>query len=289
MQIRKFTPILLGMALVSFSLPGPKTMPLEQAVAEGKVAVEWVALGGHSGACTKLTVTNLNTKKINIQLDAGTLLYPDDEGDQTLITTQERILALDKSGKRSMKLDGFCTEASDRSPGSGSHFAVKPLEDEKLLQLMAYLEGKRALLANDDLIQQAVWAVTDQEDISSIYDPGNKDAAALRKFVCDLTGQEDVWYNTQVLIREDGDRRIVRDPQIVSGELAIRTEAQLTMTAVVMNESGEVIYNKPGTTNLPKGNVNFGFSIQVDGWSPGTYAVVYSAGSKTMLRKAFTI
>jgi len=292
MKLKKIFILLLGSILISFA-PAfkSKTISLEQAIADGKISAEVVSLGGHSGTCAKLIVTNLKGKSMNIEVPAGTLLEPEDAADQTLIVTETRMLALKQSRKSYFKLDGFCTEASDSSPSEGSMFALNATKDEKLVKLMDYLQTKPELLKNEDLIQHTVWAITnDNSGVSSIHDREHaEETARLRELVCEMTGKENVWYNTSTKISQDEARMIVLDPIAISGELNIVLDAPKTMKGEVVNEQNEVVFKQSNDAKLPAGNVSFWFKLEVRGWEPGKYAVVYTSGSETMLRQEFEI
>jgi len=271
--------------------PG-KTMTLKEAIDSKIVTVEAVSLGGHQGKCVELKVINPKTKKFSISVPAGTLFDPADEGEQSLVLPEERMLSLNGKATQRFKIDGFCTEASDMSPSSGGMFTLNNYRKPAMDSVFAFLDAHPKLAKNEDLIQQTIWAITDGESVSSIYsddDATHKEAAALRALVCRVTGQENVWYNTRENVTVDHNNYIVSQPVAINGQLEIKLEQRSTIQGVVQNAEGEEMWVNTNSFEMPRGNIKFSFQVEIAGWEPGTYYVVYHINEEEVLRQEFQV
>lgn len=279
----------LSGALAAFAPPAKTTLTLDEALAADLVTAELVSKGGYSGKCVKLKLYNNTKKNLEIVVPEGTLLYPEDEGDQTLLMPEQQILALTREDGRSFSIPGFCTEASDRSPGEGSSFSLGASSSNNLQKLAAYINAHPEVLKYEDAVQSAVWAVSNDHGVSSIYEEGKQPVHDLRAAVCDITGKENVWYNTQTNRRMLDDRSIVSEPQSISGKLEITSESNMKVRSFVMNDKREVVFSRENETALPPGTAKFTFSLVVSGWAEGTYQVVYVNQADTVLKQPFLI
>ena len=281
--------LIVGAASLAFAPAMKKSMPLEQAIAQNLVTAEVVSVGGYSGDCVRLKLENQTNKNLEIVVDAGTLLYPSDEGDQTLLVPEQQILALQKEDGHRYKLDGYCTEQSDKAPAEGSSFAIGATKNKQLQKLANYLNAHPEVLQYEDAIQSAVWAITDSASISAIYEEDKQAVADLRKEVCKITGRPNVWYNTKTRQRMQGDRAIITEPMQVSGELTITSDRNMSVTSYVLNEDNEVMLARENATRLPAGRANFTFNLFVMGWAEGDYKVIYVNQRDTVLKQPFRI
>lgn len=282
--------LLLGAAVLAAFAPAKKApMPLADAIAQHLVKAELVSLGGYTGDCSKLKLTNLTRKKLDIVVPAGTLLYPEDEGDQTLVVPEQQILALEKEDKHGYKLPGFCTEPNDRSPAEGGGFALGATTNETLAKVVAYINAHPKVLKDEYAVQSAIWAACSDKGVSSITAEDNPAIDDLRAAVCEITGKRNVWYNTRTNRRMLGDRVIVNEPMEVSGKIELTSDQPMSVQALVLNDKNEVVFAREGTKELRAGKAKFTFRLQVKGWAEGQYNVVYVNKADTVLKQGFAI
>jgi hypothetical protein len=125
--------------------------------------------------------------------------------------------------------------------------------------------------------------------VSSIYNPEIEAADELRKLCCDLTKQEDVWYNTEREINIDQWDYIQSAPMTVNGKLKMELDAPLEVDVKLNNQENETVWQRPSKMKLPKGKFETSFELTVEGWPHGDYEVVYHAESDTLLMVEFTL
>jgi len=269
--------------------PLPPTMTLQEALDQRKVTVDAVSLGGHSGECVALHVENLSLSPMTLVLPAGTVFEPLDADDQTLVVPVERQLALSGRASETLSAAAFCTEMGDASPAEESRFALSRAANPLLDSLFDYLATHQDLAADTELMQTAIWAITNNGDISAIYSEEQPGAKAFREWICKLTGRENVWYNTVQSTRLDEERRIVRTAVSVQGQVMLNRRESLTLLGHVENAQGEVVWNFERATRMPAGTLRFRFWLQVEGWASGSYSVVYKSGDEEIVRQEFQI
>lgn len=262
------------------------SISFEKALSEKKIEIEILPTGGHSGECISVKVKNLTGKNLNLEMTPGTTFVPENEEEQTLVTTSEQMLVLDKNATKTFKVAAYCTEANDRCPSSTSKFQLAQTQNAKLKKLTYFLDSLKGL--DDHMIQQSIWCLTDSESVSNVYSDDLKVSKALRGYLCSVTGQKDTWYNTRREVSVDRNNRIVSVAKEVKGDLEFLATEPVDMQGIVVDSTGKEIYKNPNKIVCPAGKIKFKFKLQVEGWAPGKYAVVYNNNGKEVIRQEFS-
>lgn len=260
-------------------------LSLNDALSQGLIEVSVQSEGGYSGKCIKLHVKSNTKKKYSLILEPGDVFYPDENENQNILVVEEQVLAMEDV-QDDFRVEGFCCESSDHSPGEGDSFKFGKIENDKLIKLADYISGKE--ISNESK-QSAIWAVSDGESISAIY-PKNEKDKELRKFVCDLTGQDNVWFNTQNNYSVTEDRTIVREPTLITGEVNYKVTAPGKIYCSVYNADGEVKLELVKGSPIPyAANLSFEFEGKVKGWQSGDYYVKVFLDDKEIHSQKFTV
>jgi hypothetical protein len=280
-------PLLLVFCLALLSFNSKKSnLTIEQALIEKKIAVVILPTGGHSGNCINIKVENLTNKNLNLVMPVGTLFEPENTEEQSLITTEEILFALEKNASKKIKVYAYCTEATDKCPKVASKFNISHTANEKLQGLVHFLDS---LKPDYSLIQGAVWCVTDSASVSNIYDIGDiKATKALRAYICAVTGQKDTWYHTNFDYRVDANRNIVHVAKEVKGDLEFVATSAVELQGVIKDSLGTVIFTNPNKLNCPAGKIKFEFKLNVHDWTAGQYYVVYTNNGVEVINQAFS-
>lgn len=274
-----------SLVLFSFNSTNSAT-PFEKALREKKIEIEILPTGSHSGNSINLKVKNLTNSKLELQMPYGTVFVPDNEDEQTLITREEEMFALNKNEEKILALNAYCTEASDHCPSKASTFKMAKTPNAKLTNLVSFMDSLK--IKDDYMIQQSIWCVTDSESVSNVYSDDLKTSKALRNYLCALTGQKDTWYNTQREIRVNEQHEIVRIPKEIKGQIEFTSTERVELQGMVKDSTGAVIITNPNKTVLPPGKVKFDFKLKIEGWQPGNYTVVYTNNGKEVINQPFS-
>lgn len=262
-----------------------------------KFEVTIKANGKYSGESVELIVKSEKQKKCNIEIPAGTLFYPEDENQQTLVLVEKKLLVYNNKRKKYV-LDGFCTEANDGVPKPEKSFTVNDNQNIELEKLIDYLSAYKLEKHN---IQEAIWCVTDGESLSNIVLDNSEESRRFMTFISELTGQDIPWYSTrrEFVVGEVEDdsfdaslRRIIRNPIKVSGEISFSTTKKSIVKSKIIDEGGNLVFDNEKSFTVPRAikNVKLDFNLNVKGWESGVYYVVYFIEDGTeLLRQKFEV
>lgn len=279
--------ILLCGGLYAFQLlkAAPVSLTLEEAIAQKKVTCKLTSTGNYSGESVSVALTNLTGSPLQITIPPGTVFKPSDEGDQDLIVVEQQVLALNAKATNIQVADGFCMEAHDSSPAENNGMKMTKTTNAKLQELAGFLNGKQY---DSYTIQEAVWAVSDGEEISSIGNDTQKDKD-LRAFLSKLTGKPDPWYATKQRHTLTEERLIESNPVSVSGRISFVSDGKIKIHEVVKNARGEVKNTSEDLEFPRQGKWNYQFVLTVQGWEKGNYTVDVMDGTKVLQTFPFTI
>ena len=214
-----------------------KPVSLQEALNKGLIQVATKGLGDHHGQCIEISITSLNKKEMEITIDAGLQLFPDDTSVQSMIVTQERMFALTPKAIRKIKLFAMCTEQSDRGPAADELFALGPMADGNLLEVVNFLSKKKY---QTSAAQHAVWCITDSASIGGIYDETNPALAKeLRMLVAKLTGKIPPWYQVEYKIQPGVQETF--EPLRIHADFKYTLTEEGVVTFAIFNERGDTV------------------------------------------------
>jgi len=180
------------------------------------------------GPCLLLNIHSTAKTTLSLRIESGRFLETADSSEQRMVITHDELIVLKPSGKKSINLFAMCTQMHERSPGTESLLALGPMAEGNLLQLTQFIHKNNfQSLAG----QEAVWVVTDNNDIGSIYSDNKDEMNKLQLFICQLTGK----------LPPPAPHSIFYASGLVSGEIVFENKNRETYSFVMMNEAGEKI------------------------------------------------
>ncbi len=265
-----------------------KQYTLDQLIENPKYQVTILANGKYSGSSVQLKIKSSHKRDVELIIPTGTVFYTSDEGDQILIIVKELILVIAKGRTKKKTLDGFCTEASEKIPGTETTLAFMPTKRVQLQKLANFINENKGF--NDHEIQEAIWCVSDKHSVANIYSRDHKKSLKLSQFVAELTGQKLSWNQVKRSHNQLGGF-IQINPILVTGMVHFSTSKQITLKSKIIDTEGKMVYENSESMSVPKkDHVEMNFNLSVAGWSKGIYYVVYyDQDNKTILKKQFEI
>ena len=97
----------------------------------------------HYGPCMALEVLSISGENLNLNLEYGYRLVPDDSSLQTMIVTQTLIVKLPPKQKKNFRVYAMCTEAHDGGPSPDARFVLRNRASGNLLGLTELLNRKK--------------------------------------------------------------------------------------------------------------------------------------------------
>ncbi len=179
------------------------------------------------GPCMDLALRNFSGRKLSLSLESGSFLQPADTSEQRMMVTLDQLISLDPGSNRRLKVYAMCTQMHHRSPGRESLLSMTKLAEGNLLELARFISKNRL---QDDAAQQAVWVLTDNNDMANIYGNVNE-MKLLIDFVSKLTGKPKPAVQQQIEYASG----------IVSGEILFENSSPESYTLVLLDEEGTLI------------------------------------------------
>lgn len=139
----------------------------------------------HYGPCIRLAMTNQSSTSLQLKLDYGFRLEPIDSSYQTMIVTRTLTAKLSPGQQKDHPIYAMCGEALDRSPSLTVWFALGKRATGHLLGLTEYIQRKNY---QNSTAQEAVWCLTDNKHLHSIYSDDTAMMYDLRRWVARAKG-----------------------------------------------------------------------------------------------------
>lgn len=119
----------------------------------------------HYGPCMALQVANTTNQALNLYLEYGYKLEPEDSSLQTMIVTQTLLVKLQPRQKKDYRVFAMCSQAHDKGPSKDESFVLRTRASGNLLGVTELINRKKY---QSDAAQNAVWCLTDNYELSSI-------------------------------------------------------------------------------------------------------------------------
>lgn len=191
------------------------------------------------------------------------------------------------NNEESFPIEGYCCQARNFAPDELSGFTFQKTSSPQLQQLANYCNGKRL---DNHSKQAAVWAISDDESISDIYNINIPAVKNLRKEVAKIKNIEDNWYSTVTDYELDENRNISRQPVEVKGEVTCDFERAGKLTYAVYDENDELVKRLgEGLPITRPGNYSFEFNLKVEGWKSGKYQIKLTMNGNIIHTQAFEV
>jgi hypothetical protein len=144
--------------------------------------------GVHYGKCMSITLQSGVDSMLFLRLDCGTQLIPDDSAVQTMIVTKTAVFPLQPNYPLVTRFYAMCGQIHDAPPTMVTKFTIGELADTGLVKLAKYLDAN---YIQNVIGQHAVWAYTDQADITELQSYGAESLSLARtKDILDAVGLE---------------------------------------------------------------------------------------------------
>ena len=266
---------LLAILIFSFKNEAVETITLSEALDRKIVTVAARGTGNYRGGSVALKIESLVAGDYNIKVEAGYVFRANDPHTQDQLIVDEIILDVKGKSQKLYTVNGFCCEKSNSAPFESTIFKYMKMNRPELVKLCALTNTKKF---DNGTLQNAVWAVSDNYDVSTIYNRQDPRVTTLRKNICILTNQEDTWYNKQAKVTVAPDHSIITEPMTIEavndGLRVPLTVGERTFSYKVYNADDELKSDrKMQMTVKASATYTLKFNLRVTGWEKGTYKV----------------
>jgi hypothetical protein len=244
--------ILLLLAISTFLFKGYKpestlkTYDLSTAIKEGIVVhnINGNSESPHYYQPLTVSLKNITDDEILIKIPVGQTFVSRSGDHQDILTTKEELIAIKAKGNSDRKVFGMCIQQSNAAPNKDEAYDLGKMASGNLLALSKEIQSRKAFHV---IGQNAVWALTDGNDLNEINGYDKKEAAYLKTFVADLKGvpvpdypADDYYENNPLLIK----RR-------VGGRFKYKFSKTSSVTIGMFDEQGIIVrelYSNPKAT-----------------------------------------
>lgn len=257
---------------------------LNEAIQKGYIDCKTSSNGSFSGKCVKLQIQNNTVRLFQLIIPPGTLFYPSDSGEQTLITVEQQLISLAPSSNKTESVNAYCSEHSDHCPPEGVFFTMGTNKNPKFDSLFVFLKNKSLPSSQQDI----VWAISDNSPVSNI----SMDAKSLREiraFLCKLTGQEEVNYSIHMATTVNNLGFIDQKPIQLKGFVNFNVPSSKWIHQEVYDENGKLKFKSDQAFEIPKGTSDYTFNIGVRNWNMGKYTLKLKDGSEVIETYPFKV
>lgn len=254
-----------------------QALPVSEALKKGYLSLVAEGSGGHSGESLQLKLTNQSKKKLEIKIPAGQVFLSGDTTLQDLMVVKEELFALETGKTRIARVNGFCIEASNGSPGAGAIFKVGKMAEGALLKVAEYLNENK--LYDHPSAQYAIWSVSDNERLEGIGDE------AMAKYIAGLLGKAEPSYQVQYQPQDrllPGQPANLRDAVAMNGLFYYELTKDQKVDFGLYNGEGKLIHTLFQNRLQKRGRHKFRFNFEIKNLPKGKYAARLTSEGKTL-------
>lgn len=262
-----------------------KNLTFSEALSQGLLICKSSGAGGYSGKSVSLNLTNKSASSLTILIQPGTLFYPSDPGQQTLITMENQLISLAPSEKKKETIYAYCSEAHDRSPTVETTFSIGRNNNPKFDSLFTFM---KPLKIPSNYLQSISWAISDNSPVSAI---GSEtiELKKLRKYLYKVTGQEEENFTSDFIESVDERGYIVRTLYRVKGFIEFNSDKTKWLHQEVYDENGKLKFKSMQAFEIPRGKSDYSFNLVVKGWKEGNYTMKLKCGSEVVEKYPFKV
>lgn len=267
----------------------PQSVDLQEAIVQNLILFTAEASHKEDRVDLAISLKNLTSKNIEIHSAPGLQLEPVASEYQNMLLIDPLIVMLQSQEEKDLLLTAYCTEIEDSFPMEQLVYSLANHPKEDLTSLGSYIYNRPDLRLHEEVIQSAVWTVSDGSELSAIYEADSPSVFDLRAYCIELTGLEDTWYNMDTDYSVDSQGMLISEPKEISGKLTINSEVVMSVRSFMVNEAGDEVWTSSNSLEVPKGEVDISFQLRVENWPKGTYTIYYKSKTETLLAQEFTL
>lgn len=265
--------ILLPTSTYSFSL--------QQALQAAVISSKFMGNNQSSGAAIKGSITNLKQETTQIEIQAGIAFSHPDV--QDILITEPQILVLKPGETREITLIGYCMEPTSPVPESESIFTLFQPADKYGALIGKLGEGDYY----SELIQEAVWALSENFPLYGIYEEDDPGSERLLEEVASILGREVPDYT--VAYHQEENQPFQAEPVKVQGEFKYKVEKSSKFSMVVYLPNGELFVTYFEDRVMRPALYTHGFSLELQGYPSGVYTFALLDGTTPVQEQEITI
>ncbi len=170
--------------------PKVEDITLKQAIAKGYLECVFTNNKGytHYSRCLIAKLINKSPRMLNIKIDNGMQVNPDDSGYQNLIVTENLFVTINPNETKNIPIYAMCTEPHDRAPGNVPVSYTMAHDATGVMKAVTDLISQNNYHTSEG--QQAVWCVAENSSLDAISGYDTVSVGKLQRLISKLTGKK---------------------------------------------------------------------------------------------------
>jgi hypothetical protein len=246
-----------------------ETITLEDALKRKWLSAKIIIHYG-SEKIVHLSATNLTKEARTVLVPVGFIFQAADSSFQDFIHLDNSTFQIAAYATQSVSMGAMCIRANRRGPTEGLAFLPTTVASGHLLALTTFALAQK--LQNEDSMQSALWAITNNHDLTGISNQ------VLAKFVAQRLGKPlpDYFVNYKTRVEPNLVAETALEPLAITGLFQYTLAADQQVKLDLVDTTGRSVlsdYNLVQTMNQTKGRHRFTFNLKLTGIPRGTYFV----------------
>lgn len=252
---------------------------------EHKLEVKISGKGGHSEKCLTFELKNKTPDSLFIRLEPGGRIVCEDSSLQDILIVKENLMALAPNSKVTAEGYGFCCRATKHSPSKNSKFNIGFMSPPKWVELAEVINQNNF---PTQPIQNAIWVLSDNHPITSIYYEKMEEIDLLLQTVEKIKGIKRPWYS--ITYAKDTSMLFSNRPETLHGKINYYTNKNTVISINVRSAKGRLMTTLINEELKNTGNHEYKLNFDITNWPKGDYDVnVFEDYSNLNFKKRFTI
>ena len=252
------------------------TVSIEKAFTNKLIKLDIKGKGGYQGPCISMQMKSQITDSMIVYVEAGRRLDSKDSTQQDILVVKDLFVMLSSMQEKTVDVTGYCCQAHNGAPKEKSIFFVGMSAEKNLYELGRYLNKAKL---NSSSIQNAVWCISDNNELSSVTDDGSEEVGKLRRFLSKLKGIEMPWYN--IFYKKEKGVLFSGKPEKVTGNIDYYISDFSQVIVNIRDMKGSIVKSFPVGSQVARGNHTFNLNWDASQMPKGKYVIfVYENGRK---------
>lgn len=260
-----------------------EVLELRQAVLAKKVSMsaQFNHQATHYSNPVALKLTNISGVPLQILIPAGYRFNPSDTSCQPMLIVNSHKIQIAPGAIANVNLEAMCMAHSKSGPSTGLKYTLAKPIHQNLQKLAQKIENMASFGIEG---QHAVWCLTDDMPIQSIYGADTAHSRILRSFVCKLKGianpppvhvQEDYRYNYYAPVVNVSER--------IWGKYEYKFASEKDITIAMFNERNTVVRELFKGEKVKPGNHVFNYEFDSSVYTDDSYRIMFIVDGKVLL------
>jgi len=273
----KRTSLFILFILLTSSLSARKdTVSIEKAFFSKLIKLDIKGKGGYQGPCIAMQIKSQFNDSMVVFIEAGRRLDSKDSTQQDILVVKDLFVTLTTNQEKNVEVTGYCCQAHNGAPKERSVFSVGALAEKNLYSLGRYLNSAKL---TPSTIQNAVWCISDNNELSSVTDDGSEEVGKLRKFLAKLREIEMPWYN--IFYKKEKNVLFSGIPEKVTGNVDYYISDYAQVFVNIRDVQGTVVKTFPVGNQVQRGSHTFNLNWNTVKTPKGKYSLyLYENGRK---------